>query len=202
MENNLHASQKKLAMKLLKQGFIEFFGIEFDEKKIKRTPLGKPYYDDGKEYYFNISHCPDMVAVAVSKVSVGVDVEGMRQIKYGTVQKCCSLEEFSYVIDRNVSEPDNRAYLGKEEVKRFIQLWTLKESFVKMTGEGLRNPVNTIVFDINQFKKCGELMIGKKLQEKSSTSCFCFWQDFVLALSLQKNMEQSPYLIEWKEQKF
>lgn len=144
---NTHQIQQKLAMKMLKQGFAELFSLEFDETKIKRTSFGKPYYEGEADIYFNISHCPSAVAVAVSRNPVGIDVEGVRKIKYGTVKKCCSAEEMEYVLgekDKNLSD---------EATKRFLQVWTLKESYVKMTGEGLRMSVDTIRFNMKSFQK-------------------------------------------------
>ena len=136
-------SERKLAMRMLKQGFAEFFDMEFSEELIKRNGYGKPYYHGvGEQIQFNISHCRNALAVAVSHRRVGVDVEGMRSVNYRTAIKCCSREEYSYVLGWDAdlapialqmcdAKKESGLYLPKnhmseEAVKRFLQLWTLK----------------------------------------------------------------------------
>lgn len=85
---------------------------------------GKPQSD---EFYFNLSHSGNMVLCAVSKKLVGCDIE---KIETPTLR----------IAKRFFTENENK-YLEKfeenQKAEEFFRLWTMKEAYVKMTGEGL-----------------------------------------------------------------
>lgn len=142
------ACVSEFAWRILKRGFREFFHIEMDAGRIRRTERGKPYYEDGDAFQFNISHCRDAVVVAVARRPVGVDAEGLRRVKSRTAAKCCGSAELSYVYGGQAGRRAGSEDLSKEEAGRFLQLWTLKESHAKLTGEGLRIPFCAINFEL------------------------------------------------------
>lgn len=103
----------------------------FKNNKVFREPLydgyGKPYI---KDIYFSISHSEKMVAVAYGQNDVGVDIE-IKQTDIEHLDYIFSTSERDYIYNG----PDNM----KEE--RFIRMWTLKESYLKMLGIGfLKDP--------------------------------------------------------------
>lgn len=86
---------------------------------------GKPYCDG---IFFSLSHAGDLALCAVSGVPVGCDIE---QVK-----------DAPFELAPRIFCPSERAYLQAaqdpgEAQRRFFTLWTLKESYMKMTGEGL-----------------------------------------------------------------
>lgn len=194
-EANLHENQKKLALDMLKQGFSDFFSVEFEESKFRREKGGKPYYADEK-YYFNISHCKDVVVVALSWRPVGVDVEQMRSVKYGTVKKCCTETEQKYVIGDNLwhdgksNVSDICIELSEEMCWRFLELWTRKESYVKFTGQGLRMEVNTIDFDVETWRKNGEDDVWSVLR---------YIEDFVVTVTYSGIHENLQNIVLYRE---
>lgn len=145
--------QRAVAAELLQYAFRDFFGIRLREECILRTPDGKPRYGGALGCFFNISHCASAVAVAVAREPVGVDVEGMRRVKRRTVEKCCSKKEIRYVFGRECAKAERGEDLPEAEAKRFLKLWTLKESRVKMTGEGLRAVLPDVCFDVSGFQE-------------------------------------------------
>lgn len=189
-------SQRETALELLKQGFWEFFHVEWKEELIKREPEGKPYYTGGEGFYFNISHCNDAVAVAVAVCPVGVDVEGLRDVKYRTVEKCCNIEEMAYVFGGVTEERNRGESLREEEMLRFLNLWTLKESYVKMTGRGLRIPPKEVNFRIEEFYPID----SNTFQGKGTDQTECFFRrasDVVIALTLQKKIPETDAQVRW-----
>ena len=88
---------------------------------------GKPMID-GLE--FNLSHSGSLVLCAVSDRPVGCDVEELREAPRGVAERHFSDSEQAYLSQFSEEEYD----------KEFFRLWTMKESYVKMTGEGLRVP--------------------------------------------------------------
>ena len=86
---------------------------------------GKPYLADGG-MYFSVSHSGDIVAIAADGAEVGCDVEvvpGDNRLKIAN--RFFHINERGYV---NGSEDKNLA---------FCRIWTRKEAYLKMTGEGI-----------------------------------------------------------------
>ena len=91
--------------------------------EILRDEMGKPYFED-KKLHFNVSHSGEYLAIAVSESVVGVDIQEPKLIKDGMFRK--------------VVQPQEICLIGEERQRDFLRLWTLKESFVKAEGKGLR----------------------------------------------------------------
>lgn len=109
-------------------------GSGLPDEPFSKGEKGKPGPDGFRGIHFNITHSGAWVAVALSPVSVGVDVEKMRKVPEG-------------VARRFFSETENRMILdaGSEAEKSdiFFTLWTLKESFLKAIGKGLTKNLNS-----------------------------------------------------------
>ncbi|MCM1561844.1 MAG: 4'-phosphopantetheinyl transferase superfamily protein [Butyrivibrio sp.] len=193
--------QKEISKKMLEQGFSQFFEEKFLWENVTREEHGKPLYALGR--FFNISHCHDGVAVALARVPVGVDIEGSRRVKTSTVRKCMDEEEKAYIGDLAGE------WLDKEQEKRFFHLWTLKESYVKMTGEGIRMPLNQICFSLKENRQAfrrenfieeggekGKILYADSRVwapwQKSSVSCLLPVPCHSLALSLGWESEFLP----------
>jgi phosphopantetheinyl transferase len=89
---------------------------------------------------FNLSHTAGFVACAISSARVGIDVERVREvIDYEALTEShFSREEFRMLKEL---PQDARA-------TRAIELWTLKESFLKGVGCGLSGPLDSIWFEV------------------------------------------------------
>ncbi|MGZ6125109.1 MAG: 4'-phosphopantetheinyl transferase family protein [Myxococcales bacterium] len=89
---------------------------------------GKPYVA-GAPIRFNISHSGALAVIAVAGVEVGVDVELPRRRRSDAIARRFYAPG---EIERLFAEgdPDRRA-------DAFFRLWTCKEAFLKVTGEGL-----------------------------------------------------------------
>ena len=88
------------------------YGIALPE--ILKTPAGKPFFPAFPEIHFSVSHTKTHVLCAVSDRPVGVDVETARPVRPGVPDRVCTPEEL--------------------EVFDFFELWVLKESYIKLTG--------------------------------------------------------------------
>ena len=91
--------------------------------EILRDEMGKPYFADCA-LHFNVSHSGEYLAIAVSELPVGVDIQEPKNIKDGMFRKVVQTEE--------------AVVIGDDRQNDFLRLWTLKESFVKAEGKGLR----------------------------------------------------------------
>ena len=101
-------------------------------------PYGKPELAGDNSLRFNLSHSGDLAIVGLAKASpVGVDVERIRPVHEveGVARRFFRPEEADAVLARN----------GRERIRAFFRIWTRKESLLKLTGEGLHRPLNTLL---------------------------------------------------------
>jgi len=128
---------------LLRTSLSRYAGAGPTSWTFQVAPGGKPFLvlEDGlPQLSFNLSHTHGLVACAITNGSdVGVDVESVgREVTDG-------------VAERFFSESENvdlrRCGTAALRARRFIELWTLKEAYVKAIGKGLSHPLNSIVFD-------------------------------------------------------
>ncbi len=91
-------------------------------------PCGKPVTDRG--IHFNLSHAENLAVVAVSEHhSLGIDIEALDQK--------LAIEDMEAVLTKEEREEITKiapAYRSRE----LIRLWTLKESYLKLLGLGLK----------------------------------------------------------------
>lgn len=102
-----------------------------------KPELGAPH--DGLGLRFNLSHTRGLVACVVSRdCDVGVDVEALdTRADIGALATRFFAPNEAAAID---SCPE------ADRLSRFIELWTLKESYVKAIGHGLSHPLDTFSF--------------------------------------------------------
>lgn len=117
---------------LLRQGIREVYGIDY-APVFDYAPRGKPSIAGHPEIEFNISHCPMAAACVISDIPVGIDVESIRPFKSDLGHYVLNDDEYRQVVES--ADPD----------VEFIKLWTMKESLLKMTGEGISGDLPTIL---------------------------------------------------------
>lgn len=166
-EKYLHEKEHKEGLRLLEYAIKEEYGIE-KLPKIEKGIHGKPYFIEGGPY-FNISHTKGIAVCALGEIEVGIDVGQIRGISESMEKRVLSKEEREWVS-------------GKEREEAFIRLWTLKESYVKATGQGLTMNFSKISFQFLNNKKDGQILCNQK--------GYCFYQqkigtDAYLALCLK-----------------
>jgi 4'-phosphopantetheinyl transferase len=89
--------------------------------------------------HFNLSHTNGLVAVAVAPFEHGLDVEAVsRDVNVGIADHYFCPREIAWLN----SLPQPRQSEG------FLRLWTLKEAFIKATGLGLSQGLDTFSFDV------------------------------------------------------
>lgn len=124
--------QGLLAYLLLCRGLKKDFGIE-DMPRFAYGEHGKPYLPDYPTLHFNISHCRQAVACAISTKPVGVDIETFRPVKENVINYAMNKAEALRI--RKAARPE----------RAFSILWTQKEALVKLTGEGLGHELPTLL---------------------------------------------------------
>ncbi len=131
---------------LLLQELVEKqLGIHPDELVLEKNENGKPWIKDHPEFYFNISHAGDYVVLAYGDVPLGVDIEQIRgKDNLRVAGRCFTEREYAYVSGQKEADDSLSA-------ERFFYLWTMKESYLKLTGDGISVPLNS--FEVDPVQK-------------------------------------------------
>lgn len=98
---------------------------------------GKPYIEDSP-VHFNLSHCGNVVIAAFSESEVGADIELIARGRSAVVQKKFTQGERDYIAV---------APSEKEANRRFYEIWTAKEAFLKLYGVGLSGGLEVAAAD-------------------------------------------------------
>ena len=122
LSDEVSQREKYFAWRLLERAVRDSLGLELSELGLRRKN-GK-WCSDRAE--LSISHSGDALAVAVSSIPVGVDIEPIgNKIRDGVARRFFSKDEFSTYLS---ADSDMR-----EEV--FLRIWTAKEAVFKSTGD-------------------------------------------------------------------
>ena len=90
---------------------------------------GKPHLADFTDIHFNISHCPNAIAVAIDDAPIGVDVERFVMPSDSLLSYCMNDNEAQQV--RQSAQPE----------RTFASFWTQKEALFKQRGTA--SPTNS-----------------------------------------------------------
>lgn len=124
-----------------------------DISTLYKNKNGRPHLLDDR-VFVSMSHSGAFVACAVSLSPVGIDVEADRSVDRRTLRHACTPCELSYIFSDNpLSEISDDTPLSDDEKKRFLRVWTAKEAYLKMTGQGLSGGLGSVeVADSNGIK--------------------------------------------------
>lgn len=108
-------------------------GLSSSEIDIIKSEKGKPYLKNISNLFFNISHSGNWVVVAISDKEIGIDVEKIKRINIRIAERFFSNSENEFL----------KGLKGAEKDKCFFDLWTLKESYLKLLGKGLTKSLSS-----------------------------------------------------------
>jgi phosphopantetheine--protein transferase-like protein len=148
------AKKKVLSGIFLQYGLSKTLDMDIKDIGYGYGPQGKPYLDcgiknnqcggvlqekphmegEGKRLEFNLSHSGKYAVLAVSDQPVGIDVERMKKNRLSVAKRCFCTEEYEDIVQAGDEWQQNI---------RFLEYWTMKEAYVKRTGEGLRISLNS-----------------------------------------------------------
>lgn len=116
---------------LLKKGLKQEYGITVNPV-FDYTENGKPFLADFPHIHFNFSHCNKGVICAIDSHPVGVDIEEICPYEDDLVRYTMNDGEWHQI--KESTDPH----------QEFLKIWTMKESYLKLTGEGLRDDMKTV----------------------------------------------------------
>ena len=136
---------------------------------------GKPVFisEKLKDYNFNLSHSGCYTLAALHKGgSIGVDIQKIIPRKYDAI-----LEQMT---DFEIEQIE----VHKRPLFKAFQLWTLKESYFKATGEGLTVPLKNYEFSSDTYRGIRIKCFGKKHPEENWRFKSIFVKNYVLSYSI------------------
>lgn len=93
---------------------------------------GKPMFRNYPELHFSLSHAGDYALCSMGEQEIGNDIERVRPGKLRVADRFFAEAEKAWIY---------RAGLLEEQERRMFRLWTIKESFLKVTGLGMSLPL-------------------------------------------------------------
>lgn len=137
---------------IIRRFFIERFCLKNSKINMRYDNLGKPYVQNFPDIHFSISHSGNYIAVAFASEFIGIDIEKLKDFDYkGIANRYFEGFEKDYIFeigDKNIS------------LKRFYEIWTVKESYTKFRGVGLTKGLNH--FNIENFSNKNTFCIKDK----------------------------------------
>ena len=86
--------------------------------------------------FFNLSHSHDYILCVVSEKPVGCDIEKVGLLRPKVADRYFTSYEADYL----------NQFSDEEKAKVFYRIWTMKESYTKMTGEGIQSGLKRCEF--------------------------------------------------------
>lgn len=151
---------------LKRRVLAQLVGCLPNELQFEAAARGKPFIRGpaiATDWHFNLTHTRRMVAVAVSRQPVGIDVEDLsrRVPDLDIAKRYFSQREYEHIA----------ASAASEQARLFLQYWTLKEAFLKAEGWGLSQRLDAVEFDLSG-------VIGLSVLDATAkpTQSWRFWQ--------------------------
>lgn len=162
---------------LLDQGLSEY-GLKENSILVQYGENGKPWLPEHPQIHFNLSHSGHMALAVFAETEVGCDVERVQRAELALAEKLFCPGEYEYVAGKT----------GQEQDLAFCRLWTLKESFAKATGLGLKLPLNE--YEV-AFCPDGKSVVRQNVDEAEYQFRECRLGEYLAAVCIRKRERQS-----------
>ena len=110
-------------------------GYSPNEIAISRNRFGKPQCDSFPSFHFSVSHSGVWVVSAFDNQPLGIDIQKIIDLPGSRMDLI--VKRFFH----NVEQIRYFAFEGKERQDFFFTTWAAKESYTKLRGTGLGNPL-------------------------------------------------------------
>ena len=132
--------ETKCGRLLLRYALSKYYS--FDTFAVNSASDDKPYFEDIK-LHFSISHSGKYVLLGISDEEIGCDVQIATKYKEAVARRFYSKNEYELL------------QYSDDKTSIFFKLWTLKESVLKYSGEGLGGGLDKYDFShyvsLNEF---------------------------------------------------
>lgn len=157
---------------LVRYQVCKIYNLRNAELSFSMNRYGKPYLETYQEFKFNISHTHNAIVIGVSNLEIGIDIEKIKLAHYDVAKNFFKKEEVEYIYSE-----------VKGQEKRFYEVWTKKEAYIKYTGKGLNLALDSF-----------NILSLSKVEVKSYDI-----SDYIISCCL-KNIKNEPEIIKISEE--
>ena len=150
--------KRSMAAGILMDLGLQEHGLREAQVRVCHGENGKPYLPDYPEIHYNLAHSGNMAMAVFAETEAGCDIEKVRTADLKLARRFFCPGEYAFIAGLE----------GEEQDYAFVRLWTLKESFLKVTGMGMRLPLNSFEF---QFSEDG---LYVTIQQNFDKKNYCF----------------------------
>ncbi|OBA11509.1 phosphopantetheine-protein transferase [Acinetobacter calcoaceticus] len=185
-----HAAHLFLISRVLTKFVLaDKLGISPHEVNIHLQSNGKPFIQGNKAVYFNLSHSADVIVLAVTEEGeIGVDVERVdREFDWMRVDSVLAPSEIEWIQENERIDPST-------VYQRFFQIWTLKESYIKCTGEGMSRHLKKLNFHVlPEHIWFLDAIKGAQDTQQYHFYSYIYDCDFIFSICLQQSLAQESF---------
>lgn len=177
---------------LVKTILADKLGISPHEVNIQLHPNGKPFVQGSKTVYFNLTHSADVIILAMTEEGeIGVDIEQVdREFEWMRVDSVLDLSEIEWIKEKELTD-------SSSVYQRFFQIWTLKEAYIKCTGEGMSRHLKKLNFHVlpEHIQFLDSTNDAQKTEEYYFQS-YVYDHNFIFSICLQQSHSLESFNID------
>lgn len=155
---------------------LQRYGLRERTETFGTIENGKPCLLHHPEIQFNLSHSGSMVMAAFSSCPVGCDVEKKQKARMDVVKRFFAPAEQRVLFAARTENERNLL---------FSRLWTLKESYLKVGGQGMAMPLDSFTIEMG----------GRPGIVGTEESRYCFQEfplsDYCASVCVQREVPES-----------
>lgn len=117
----------RLGEVLIHYGLATYFHMDAKDWHFKIGTYGKPYIVSKTPVYVSLFYSEEVVACVLSRSPIGLDIEKLAPIEWSELKHQFTKDERKWITS----------------LEDFYTIWTRKEAYSKLTGEGLTYDIGT-----------------------------------------------------------
>lgn len=132
---------RSLGAGLLLDHALAVYGLQERSVEYEIGEWGKPALKYHPEIFFSLSHSGDYAICTIGDAPVGNDIEYVKDGRLKVADRFFAEEELAWLYEVETTG---------ERTQRMFRLWTMKESFLKVTGRGMSLSLKDFVVHMDE----------------------------------------------------
>ena len=160
---------RSLGAGILLDHALKVYGLSERSIEYEIGNWGKPALKYHPEIHFSLSHSGDYAICSIGDRPVGNDIEYVKQGRLKVADRFFAKEEQDWLY---------AAADEQEQTKRMFRIWTMKESFMKVTGRGMSLPLMDFAIHVDEENE--RIRVRHKvdardyhMKEYDEIDCYC-----------------------------
>ena len=160
---------RSLGAGILLDHALKVYGLSERSIEYEIGNWGKPALKYHPEIHFSLSHSGDYAICSFGDRPVGFDIEYVKQGRLKVADRFFAKEEQDWLY---------AAADEQEQTKRMFRIWTMKESFMKVTGRGMSLPLMDFAIHVDEENE--RIRVRHKvdaryyhMKEYDEIDCYC-----------------------------